>query len=149
MNLKERLLDKYVVNENGCWLYTGYVDELGYGIIHDNGPIKAHRASWIVHKGPIPEGMHVLHSCDTRNCINPDDLFLGTHQDNMADRDAKGRMANVKGSNHPGARLTEEDVLKIRHLATIPISKAEIGRRYSVTAENICRIISRKTWRHI
>lgn len=76
----------------GCWLWTGHVDRCGYGKIcvnHRN--INSHRAAWAAFRGPIPDGLHVLHSCDVPSCINPDHLFLGTHADNMRDRMVKGR----------------------------------------------------------
>lgn len=60
---------------------------------------RAHRASWEFYRGPIPEGMHVLHKCDVPLCVNPDHLFLGTQADNMRDKSLKGRQ--LYGENHP------------------------------------------------
>jgi len=77
---------------SGCLLWTGGVDTLGYSHLRWRGAwMRGHRASWEAHRGPIPDGMHVLHKCDVRSCINPDHLFLGTHADNMRDRNEKGR----------------------------------------------------------
>jgi len=149
--LKERLISKLAIDDNQCWLYTGYTDELGYGIItHQGGGLKAHRASWIVHKGDIPKDKDVLHKCDVRCCINPDHLFLGTHQDNMRDRDLKGRGANTQGMNHPNVWLTENEVLEIRKLLVEGgLKKWQIAERYKTTSANIYRIEKRLTWRHI
>lgn len=85
---------KYVpIPEVGCWIWTGAVNcERGYGyFLFDGKPRLAHRASWAMHKGQIPDGMNVLHRCDIPSCVNPNHLFLGTLSDNMQDCAAKGR----------------------------------------------------------
>lgn len=75
----------------GCWLWLGGTQAAGYGFFKHAGDTTAHRSSWILYRGPIPEGLHVLHKCDVRQCVNPDHLFLGTQVDNMKDMAAKGR----------------------------------------------------------
>ena len=79
--------------ENDCWLWTGAVNEHGYGRLTLGRTYKryAHRASWESSFGAIPEGLNVLHRCDTPRCINPAHLFLGTRADNVHDMDSKGR----------------------------------------------------------
>ena len=75
-----------------CWLWKGAVNNQGYGQILFNGKVcLASRVSWVMHIGPVPDGLFVLHHCDTPACINPGHLFLGTQTDNMADMAAKGR----------------------------------------------------------
>lgn len=81
----------FVEPNSGCWLWTRSVS-MGYGKLWwDKKHQRAHRVSWELHNGAIPDGMLVLHKCDTPPCINPAHLFLGTHADNAADKIAKGR----------------------------------------------------------
>ena len=80
----------------GCWLWDGR-DIKGYGAVSVANKSKlAHRVSYEYHKGPIPDGMFVLHKCDMPLCINPEHLFLGTHAENMADMKRKGRGSGGK-----------------------------------------------------
>lgn len=97
MTAVERLM-RYVSPEpmSGCWLWTGGLHgngkSSGYGSFGLGGkPVKAHRASFMLLKGPIPKGMSVCHKCDVRSCVNPDHLFLGTQRDNVLDMHKKGR----------------------------------------------------------
>ena len=92
--LSERFNTKYVVDEaTGCWEWQAYKMPNGYGQIGfpPRRMALAHRVSFELHNGPIPKGLHVLHTCDNRGCVNPEHLFLGTHQDNMGDMVAKAR----------------------------------------------------------
>ena len=96
------------VTESGCWLWTGYSRRDGYGYIaHNKRAIGAHRASWIIYRGDIPEGLHVCHTCDVRDCVNPDHLFLGTASDNMQDCVRKGRSAILLNCRGGIARAAE------------------------------------------
>lgn len=80
------------VTESGCRIWTGGVSRDGYGKLYWNyKTIKAHRAAWIDERGPIPDGLWILHRCDVRPCINVEHLFLGTCQDNVDDYWAKRR----------------------------------------------------------
>ncbi len=105
--LKERFDEKWIpVTETGCWLWTAHVRTKGYGRIIVNCKVKhAHRVSWELHKGPIPDGLCVLHKCDVPSCVNPDHLWLGTDKDNTQDMIKKGRKYKfTKEENRRGQR---------------------------------------------
>ena len=75
-----------------CWWWTGRIAPNGYGEFKWHGKTwRTHRATWTLHNGPIPAGAYVLHTCDNKKCANPDHLYLGTNQDNVNDREARGR----------------------------------------------------------
>lgn len=79
-------------NRLGCWEWIGTITNEGYGVFGAEGGFSsAHRFSWKIHYGDIPDGLLVLHKCDNRRCVNPEHLFLGTQSDNMRDKIAKGR----------------------------------------------------------
>ena len=86
---------------NGCWEWTAGLNGAGYGqfTMWPASPVRAHRFSWELRHGPIPDGLCALHRCDNRPCVNPDHLFLGTRGDNIRDCFSKGR-----GNPYPGAR---------------------------------------------
>ena len=131
---------------SGCWLWDGRVDEDGYGRygIWKKSDFGAHRLAYEFYRGPIPDGMCVLHRCDVRCCVNPDHLFLGSTQDNTADRHTKGRSA--RGERDGNAKLTAEIVWAIR--ADTRTHK-EIAAAYRTSLANVSVIRARKTWREV
>jgi DNA-binding CsgD family transcriptional regulator len=134
-----------------CWEWQGYVGPNGYGQIgHKRGIMTAHRVSWLIHHGPIPEGMMVLHKCDNRKCVNPDHLYLGTASDNMRDAYTRGRMPDRKGENASAHKLTEAQVLEIRTLwARGEMSRKELAAKFGISPITVGEIIRRITWKHI
>jgi len=154
---------RQVEKSDGCWNWTAASNPGGYGLIRIDGRLcKAARVCLALHGIEIPEGACVLHHCDNPRCVNPDHLFIGTHQDNMADMCAKGRQqqderssarlhpeATPRGVTHYAARLTEEDVREIRRLADAGHTHRALAARYGVSHQNINAITARKTWRHV
>jgi len=112
--VQSKILNRFwsKVDKSGdCWEWTGYRERYGYGrvsmvAIGMSNKVLAHRAAWILTHGEIPSGMNICHTCDNPICVNPSHLFLGTHQDNMRDRDSKGRgvVPDNRGENHWTAR---------------------------------------------
>lgn len=97
----KRLMSGYsVCPDMGCWIWNGATYQNGYGWLKAFGQVvSAHRLSFELHKGPIPKGMHILHSCDVKACVNPDHLRAGTHADNMKEAADRGLMRS--GARHP------------------------------------------------
>lgn len=113
-SLKDRLERNYIPEPNsGCWLWLASDHPGGYGQVWDldeKRPTLAHRASYKVFVGPIPEGLQVLHKCDTRLCINPDHLFLGSQQDNLLDMTIKGRGRRSSKREHLSGIVCRERI---------------------------------------
>lgn len=148
----ERLIkyyEKYVVKQNGCWDWNGIIEHTGYGKLGIRPPIKAHRASWLIHKGEIPKGLIVCHTCDNRKCTNPDHLWLGTHKENTQDKISKGRSNLAKGSDLKVSKLNEEQVKEIKILLKNRLTCSEIARYYGVERKVVSRIKNGETWKHI
>lgn len=98
-----------------CWLWTGSKSKQGYGCMRSSGTqILAHKFSYILHYGPIPEGMILRHSCDTPPCVRPDHLIPGTQQENIREMDAKGRRNPRRGDRCSYSKLTEYQVSIMR-----------------------------------
>lgn len=151
-----RFEEKYIpVPESGCWLWTACTNKDGYGAFRFNDRNNlAHRASYEIQTGPIPEGAHVLHKCDNPSCVNPDHLFLGSHQDNMDDMKNKGRSARGQsinaGHKNPSARLTRADVLAIiSRYKSGEAKQVELAYEYGVNPEHISNICRGKAWRGV
>ena len=113
----------------------------GYGQLQRGGKKwRAHRWAWTQEHGPIPEGMHVRHKCDNPSCVNINHLELGTHVDNMKDKEERGRTA--KGESHGRCKLTDKQVAAIR--ATTGKSQRAIAAEYGVGQTQINRILRNK-----
>ncbi len=136
---------------DSCWLWTGGKFSAGYGYFKMRGkPYRAHRVSYQLRHGPLSPTLFALHRCDVRNCVNPDHLFLGTHDDNQKDKERKGRGRRLHGKDNPQARLTEDDVREIRTLfETGKRTRQELAENFKVHPVHVWHIIHRKTWAHI
>lgn len=165
------------------WLSNldGFKNKKGYGRfrVDRSSPGMTHRISWEIHKGKIPDGMCILHRCDTPSCVEITHLFIGTNADNVADRVAKNRTAkgekhgaNTKpelhcrgdahptrtrpeevlkiGEDNPHHKLTEDDVREIRACyASGSETQTALAKRFGVSSMNISNICRRKKWARV
>lgn len=134
---------------NACWPWTGARSSRGYGTLYAMGTtLAAHRVAFEVATGESPGNLFVLHRCDNPPCCNPAHLFLGTHDDNMRDRDAKGRKVPARGEASGHAKLTEAEVLEIRRRAPGESARS-LAEAFRVSRQAVRHVIVRRTWRHI
>jgi len=132
---------------NGCWLWKGHIKRDGYGLFHHQGRVAfAHRTSWTLHRGEIPKGMFVCHTCDVPACVNPDHLFLGTPGINAEDARQKGRFFGQR----LGRTLSPGQVQQIRLLlAEDKMYMTEIARQFGVCSTTIRNIKFGRIWAHL
>lgn len=131
-----------------CILHNGCVNNAGYGLKWYAGRLRgAHVVSYLKHKGPIPEGLVVMHSCDNRLCVNPEHLSVGTYSDNMVDCVSKGRKNAPHSDSHYNSKLTAEDVKSIRKSG---LTATELTSAYpGVSRRTLSDVLTGKTWGHV
>lgn len=147
--LRERFEAKgWTVTEEGCWNWNGRIVAGGYGQLDYGGTaLIATRVSYTLHKGEIPKGLMVCHTCDNRRCVNPDHLWLGTNQDNMDDMVAKGRSGpRPRGEDNLKTTLTEDQVRELRLLRSEGMLLRVLAERYGITEASVSMIARRRTW---
>lgn len=148
--IHERFWKSVAVSDpDACWLWKQSTRGPGYGsAFMDGRKMDAHRVAWTIACGVIPDGMLVLHTCDTPLCVNPAHLFLGTHKDNTADMIRKGRSKlNTSQGRNPNAKLDIQRVTEIRQLLAEGETHRNIAGRYGVTQASISYINTGKTWK--
>ncbi len=138
---------KYTINENGCHICVSHAyDRDGYPRIQrGKDKIRGNRCLYTMNHGEIPPGMVVMHTCDNPHCINPEHLILGTHKENMADRQQKGR--TKVGSENGKAKLNDEQVYYIRFISKE--STAVLAEQYHVDQTTIRKIRKGKTYPNV
>jgi hypothetical protein len=149
VTLEKRLLSKRKIDSvTGCWLWTGYINQLhGYGYINVGGrppqgrPRHVHRVAASLWLGfDMDDPRFVCHRCDNRPCFNPDHLFIGTQKDNIRDALKKGRCSN----GNP--RLTAEDAREIERLAKSGVVHRVLADRFGVSRPLVSKIVRHETW---
>jgi len=153
MNIIERF-NQYVTYEpnTGCHLWTGNYKHTGYGgfTYYNNKSMTSSRASYLIFKGEIPNGMQVCHSCDVKECVNPDHLFVGTHKDNVQDMIQKGRKMSSFGVLNGMSKITDEIVRTIRQNYTGAWGEQKrLCEQYGISAPQMSGLLNNKFWRHI
>lgn len=144
----ERFLSRVPVGDNyQCWEWTGRRNEDGYGMFDfQNTGGYAHRYMWKLHNGEIPDGLVVCHKCDNPPCCNPSHLFLGTVQDNISDRDRKGRTAKHRGVDNGRAVLDENGARKIKRLRNLGHTYKDISAMMEVSVGCVNHILNGRHW---
>lgn len=136
-----------------CWEWTGSRNQAGYGVVRmTDSSFPAHRVSYELFIGPIPEGWCVCHRCDNPPCCHPDHLFLGTPADNTRDMMSKDRHVRgiVYGESCGTHKLSERDVLDIRRrYAERSSTQVELSAEYGISKNHTCAIIKRHAWQHL
>jgi hypothetical protein len=150
--LEKRLMAKVTkpgASEDDCWGWNGATYAFGYGTIGTSkGNDGAHRVSYRLFVGEIPEGLCVLHKCDNPKCTNPKHLFLGSKQDNAVDRNLKGRGKNnvLRGENSHYAKLTEAQAREIKASSE---PHAVLAAKFGLAKNSVGRIKRGERWKHI
>lgn len=146
---EERFWGKVEIAD-GCWEWKRCLSSAGYGKIGvDGGSVYAHRLSWEMANGEIPDGASVLHHCDNPPCVRPDHLFLGSKKDNTGDAIRKGRFVNPpikRGVSNHNAKLTDQFVVEIRKST---LSAPALAIRYNVAVTTIEKVRARSAWKHV
>lgn len=133
-----------VEKSDGCWLWTAARITRGYGMFSfKDTPLTAHQVAYVLSFGPIPEGKHICHHCDTPPCCRPDHLYAGTPAQNMADRDKRGRAVHPRGERHGQSKLTLQQVQIIR---TDPAMGSELAARFGVSRATVSNIRNNHIW---
>lgn len=142
---------------SGCWIFTGSVNNHGYGYFMVNSKkVKAHRASWILHRSEVPEGLFVLHHCDVPSCVNPNHLFLGTRKDNSQDMVSKRRhvfMAHPeriqRGEKSAISKISDAQAAAIWERISRGERSSAIAQDFGITRGAVNHIKSGRTWKHL
>jgi hypothetical protein len=149
---------KYTRSGDGCWEWTGALSKAGYGVLSfQRRTVYAHRLSYEIHFGPIPEGRLVCHHCDNPACVNPSHLYAGTERDNARDMVNRGRDRHVippvseraRGEVHVRSKLTEVSVLEIRNRFAAGENAVSLAREFGMTKSGIAQVTRGITWKHV
>lgn len=151
--ISERFWPKVnIAGKDECWTWNASKDNHGYGKMSGpvgSSPLRAHRVSWEIHNGKIPEGLVVCHKCDNPPCVNPAHLFVGTQKDNTLDASRKGRVHGdlplLRGERNGSARLTDDDADSIRR----EYAEDDAATQTSVSKSAIARITLGISFRNI
>lgn len=147
--LEKRFWKKVATGKlNECWEWQGAISKNGYGVIGVNGKNQsAHRISYELNKGPIPDGMHVLHACDNRKCVNPSHLRAGTGSENIQEAFDKGRKKNpnLSGEQNPRSRLS---LVQVNFIKAHPeLMHTELAALFGVSPNTIRGVRIGRTWK--
>lgn len=160
--IQNRLFSR-TVRDGGCLIWQGAKNSKGYGYFSLSGrPVKAHRASYSINVGRIPDGMMVCHRCDNPSCVEPAHLFLGDAVANMRDAASKGRLKAItskqnhfraghspRGQDGSGAKLTEAQAIEIIGKRRSGVTTKILAAEYGVDRTTIQRLVRGTHWNHL
>lgn|SRR5574343_112608 len=164
ISTEERFWRHVSKTDNGCWIWTAHRSKSGYGMFWMPGTngskdtnLRAHRVSWILTHGEIPNNLWVLHRCDNPPCVNPLHLFLGTGKDNTQDMISKGRYKNnshhlrgkMTGEKNRRATITNSQVPVIRELLAQGMKQSKIARKLGISKFVVWSIKAGACWNHV
>lgn len=148
----ERFLSNVEKQADGCWIY-GTNQRYGMILRDDGKPQSAHKFSYELHKGEVPTGLYVCHTCDVKQCVNPDHLYAGTHEDNTRDIIERGRTAKNSGRvvktkpvkrYRQGRALSKENRERLRaEYASGKFTQMQLAARYRVSQGTVSATIRR------
>ncbi len=122
-----------------CWLWRGCIAPNGYGLFKLGRLMGAHRAAHIIFKAPVGGDQVVRHTCDVRNCVNPEHLQLGSHVDNM--RDMTHRKRSARGLRQHLAKLSDEKVRELRETFAPGMTYTELGEAFGVSRHTASKVV--------
>ena len=139
-----------VIKKDGCWDWKKSIKKKYASIKYENRQTSAHRISWLLHFGEIPEGLFVCHKCDNARCTNPTHLFLGIARENVLDMINKDRHKNRPfGENHKNSKLTEIKVKEIKKLINLGVPMSRISKDFNISQGSLIAIKNNITWKHV
>lgn len=152
---EERFWDKVQITDN-CWIWTGALNDSGYGVMgrggRSGGNVRATHVSWKIHKKEeIQKGIFALHKCDNPICVNPEHLFLGTAKHNYDDMKIKNRNSDppkLSGELNGYSKLTENQVIEIKSLKG-QVKYQDIADLYNVSKSCITAIMTGRNWGNV
>lgn len=146
--VETRFWEKVKISEDDkCWEWLAGKFKDGYGVFwFQNHTIRAHRFSWKLHYGYLSDDVLVLHKCDNPICVNPNHLFIGSHQDNMRDKHQKGHTA--KGEKCGRSKLTLRQINEIRKLYSKgKRTQQSLSEQFGITQTQISNIVRFYSWK--
>jgi hypothetical protein len=131
-----------------CWETSYKKTKAGYGRIYIDGQfVYTHRYAYFLAHGEYPPEF-ACHTCDNPGCVNPDHIFAGSHQDNVDDREHKGRGNQNRGEQSARSKVTAEDVRFMRDMKGI-ISQRQLAKRFGISRITVGHIQNRRHWKHV
>ena len=158
LNITDELIKRFwskvdIKSEDECWTWKDSTVPRGYGHISiESRPYYAHRISYCISYGDIPDGLLICHKCNNRSCVNPKHLYAGTSKDNIRDSINAGTFSefpHFRGDNSPTSKLTSIQVLQIRDLIDAGVRHKDIAKQFNIGRSTVTGIHNKLIWKHL